>query len=63
MKDPTYKRCRCREGVEELGSRCPEAAPRCGSWNPRRGIWYFRLELPAGPGGKRCGHGSKRAQT
>ena len=54
MKDPTYKRCRCRdEGGRELGPRCPKLRRADGSWSARHGTWYFRLEMPPGPGGKR----------
>src|SRR5690606_13329439 len=37
----------------ELGSKCPKLRRKDQSWNPRHGTWYFRLELDAGPGGKR----------
>lgn len=54
MKGSTYKRCRCRgEDGRELGSKCPKLRRKDQSWNPRHGTWYFRLELDAGPGGKR----------
>ena len=54
MKGSTYKRCKCRgEDGKELGTRCPKLRRRDGSWNPKHGSWYFRLELDAGPNGKR----------
>jgi integrase len=54
VKDPTYKRCRCRdENGRELGASCPKLHRADGSWNPRHGEWYFALELPPGPDGKR----------
>jgi integrase len=56
VKDtPVYKRCRCRddETGRELGTACPRLRRGDGAWNPKHGTWYFRLELPAGPGGKR----------
>lgn len=54
MKDPTYKRCKCRDGNgRELGASCPRLHRADGSWNPRHGEWYFALELPPGPDGKR----------
>lgn len=54
MKDPTYKRCKCRDqDGRELGARCPKLRRTDASWNPRHGDWYFALELPPGPDGKR----------
>lgn len=54
MKGSTYKRCKCRDANDkELGARCPKLRRKDGSWNPRHGTWYYRLELDAGPGGKR----------
>jgi hypothetical protein len=54
VRDLTYKRCRCRdENDRELGSRCPKLRRADGSWNPRHGDWYFAMELPPGPDGKR----------
>jgi len=54
MKDPTYKRCKCRDDDDrELGARCPKLHRSDGSWNPRHGTWYYVLELPRGQGGKR----------
>jgi integrase len=32
---------------------CPKLHRSDGSYNPRHGTWYYRLELPPGPGGKR----------
>jgi len=50
----TYKRCKCRDADgRELGAECPQLRRRDGSWNPKHGTWYFRLEVEAGPGGKR----------
>ena len=53
--DPVYKRCKCRtgDGKKELGTGCPDLKRKDGAWNPRHGTWYFALELPPGPGGKR----------
>lgn len=54
MKGSTYKRCKCRgDDGKELGAQCPKLRRKDGSWNPRHGAWYYRLELDAGPGGKR----------
>lgn len=53
-KDLTFKRCKCRgDDGKEVGQSCPKLRRADGSWNPRHGTWYFSLELPAGPGGKR----------
>jgi integrase len=53
MSEP-YKRCKCKDADgTELGPRCPKLHRADGSWNPRHGTWYYRLELPPGPGGKR----------
>jgi integrase len=52
--DPIYKRCRCRDDDDkDLNAKCPKLKKADGTWNPRHGRWAFRLELPAGPGGKR----------
>lgn len=54
MSDSAYKRCKCRaEDGKDLGAKCPKLRRGDGSWNPRHGTWYFALELPPGPGGKR----------
>lgn len=54
MKGSTYKRCKCRDDDgKEFGAQCPKLRRKDGSWNPRHGTWYYRLELDAGPGGKR----------
>ena len=54
MKGSTYKRCKCRgDDGKELGAQCPKLRRKDGSWNPRHGAWYYRLELEAGPGGQR----------
>ncbi|GAA3738031.1 tyrosine-type recombinase/integrase [Spinactinospora alkalitolerans] len=54
MKGSTYKRCKCRdEAGRELGQSCPKLRRKNGTWNPRHGAWYFRLEIEAGKGGKR----------
>jgi integrase len=54
MRDPTYKRCKCRgEDGRELGAHCPRLRRADGSWNPRHGDWYFAMELPPGLDGKR----------
>lgn len=53
--DPVYKRCKCRteDGEKELGTDCGKLKRSDGSWNPKHGTWYFALELPPGPGGRR----------
>lgn len=54
MSDSVYKRCKCKgPDGRELGSECPELKRRDGAWNARHGSWYYALELPPGPGGKR----------
>jgi len=55
VKDPFYKRCKClgEDGLKERGNRCPKLRRADGSWNPRHGTWYYTLELPPGPNGKR----------
>jgi integrase len=54
VSEPIYKRCKCRsDDGKDLGARCPKLRRADGSWNPRHGTWYFALELPPGPGGKR----------
>ncbi|GAB2509131.1 hypothetical protein [Nocardiopsis aegyptia] len=54
MKGSTYKRCRCRDdGGKELGQKCPDLRRKNGTWNPRHGTWYFKLELEAGTNGRR----------
>lgn len=54
MRDPVYKRCKCRgDDGRELGPACPKLRRSDGTWNPRHGTWWFTLELEAGPGGKR----------
>lgn len=52
--DNIYKRCKCKgPDGRELGADCPDLRRKDGTWNPRHGTWYFSLELPPGPGGKR----------
>jgi integrase len=52
--DPVYKRCKCRDADgKDIGARCPKLKRADNSWNPKHGTWYFALELPPGPGGKR----------
>jgi integrase len=54
VNDSIYKRCKCRDDDgKERGADCPDLKRRDGAWNPRHGTWYFALELPPGPGGKR----------
>lgn len=50
MKGSLYKRCKCR-GVDgrELGSRCPDLRRADGSYNPKHGTWYARLEADPDP--------------
>jgi integrase len=33
--------------------KCPKLKRKDGSWNPKHGSWWFRLELERGPGGVR----------
>jgi hypothetical protein len=44
-----YRRCGCVDSVNgrQFGGRCPRLGGR------RHGSWYFRLDLPAGHGGRR----------
>ncbi len=54
MKGSTFKRCRCRDADgKELGMDCPRLRRSNGTWSPRHGTWYYKLELEAGLGGKR----------
>ena len=54
MSDTLYKRCKCRgDDGKDLGASCPRLRRADGSWNPKHGTWYFALELPRGPGGRR----------
>ncbi len=54
MKGSTYKRCKCRDdNGKELGQSCPKIRRKNGTWNPRHGAWYFRLETEAGKNAKR----------
>jgi len=54
VKGSTYKRCKCRDADgKELGAKCPQLRRKNGSWNPRHGTWYYKIELEPGPGGKR----------
>jgi integrase len=54
VSEPVYKRCKCRgQDGKDVGPGCPGLRRADGSWNPRHGTWYFALELPPGPGGKR----------
>src|ERR1700739_17496 len=57
-----YRRCGCVCPVtgRQLGQRCPRLA------GGRHGSWYLRLDLPAGPDGRRRrirrgGYASRRA--
>ncbi|UXX94232.1 Arm DNA-binding domain-containing protein [Streptomyces sp. AD2-2] len=64
FKDKTYKRCACKgpltdkkgkpilneDGSPKIGyleKRCPKLKRR------DHGSWYYSIEIPAGPGGKR----------
>jgi len=50
----TYKRCRCRDTTgRELGAACPSLHRKDGTWNPRHGQWYFRLDVPTVHGAPR----------
>jgi hypothetical protein len=50
----TFKQCGCRrEDGKRLGQRCARLRRRNGTWNPAHGSWYYQLELPPYPGGKR----------
>jgi integrase len=54
VSDSIYKRCKCRDDDgKERGSDCPDLRRRDGAWAARHGTWYFALELPLGPNGKR----------
>lgn len=54
MSDSVYKRCKCRdESGKDFGAKCPKLKRADQTWNPHHGTWYFALELPPGPGGKR----------
>src|SRR4051794_10141429 len=65
MNGSTYKRCRCRDATgRELGAECPSLHRKDGTWNPRHGQWYFRLDLPTVHGAprkvmKRGGHATQ----
>jgi integrase len=48
MRGTTYKRCGCQDsGGRRLGAECPQLR------NGRHGTWYYVVEVPASPGGKR----------
>lgn len=54
--DSIYKRCKCKDLAtgKELGAACPDLKRKGGSsWSSTHGTWYFALELPPGPGGRR----------
>ena len=53
MKGSTYKRCRCQRDGVELGAKCPQVRRADGSWNPRHGSWFFRVELEPDADGNR----------
>jgi len=54
VSEPVYKRCKCRDADgKDTGASCPKLKRADGSWNPKHGTWYFALELPPGPSGKR----------
>jgi integrase len=54
VRDPYFKRCRCRdEDGKDLGADCPDLRRKGGGWNPHHGTWGYRLELPKGEGGRR----------
>jgi integrase len=55
VKGSTYKRCKCRDDDgKELGAACPKLKRKgTNAWSSTHGTWYYRLELDAGPGGKR----------
>jgi integrase len=54
VSEPVYKRCKCRgEDGKDAGASCEKLKRKDGSWNPRHGTWYFALELPPGPNGRR----------
>lgn len=54
MSDSIYKRCKCRGAdKKDVGAGCLKLKRKDGSWNPKHGTWYFALELPPGPEGKR----------
>lgn len=48
MRGTTYKRCGCTDASgRRLGAQCPQLR------NGRHGSWYYVVEVPASPGGKR----------
>lgn len=54
MRDPVYKKCRCRDSDgKELGPACPKLRRSDDTWNPRHGTWWYTLELEKGPNGSR----------
>src|SRR4051794_27134438 len=54
MNGSTYKRCRCRDDSgKDLEARCSLLRRKDGSWNPRHGQWYFRVEVPVVHGARR----------
>lgn len=54
MRDPVYKKCRCRgEDGRDLGAACPKLKRSDDTWNPKHGTWYFTLDLPPRPGKER----------
>lgn len=51
----TFKRCGCRDPHtgRPMGPACPGLRRGRASWSTSHGRWYYRLELPPGPGSKR----------
>jgi integrase len=50
-----YKRCGCRdpESRKTLGNGCPKLRRPGGAWSSDHGLWYWQLELPRHPDGRR----------
>ncbi|WP_131766138.1 tyrosine-type recombinase/integrase [Candidatus Protofrankia californiensis] len=50
----TYKRCSCRDpNGREQGRTCPKLRRTGGGWNPTHGTWYYAIDLPHHPDGRR----------
>ncbi|WP_239406173.1 site-specific integrase [Frankia sp. Cj3] len=50
----TYKRCSCRDpNGREHGRTCPKLRRTSGGWHPTHGSWYYAIDLPPHPDGRR----------
>jgi integrase len=50
----TFKQCMCRDGAGKLiGRTCPRLRRGNGTWSYHHGTWYYQLELPPYPDGRR----------